>query len=44
MADAVVIGSRLIEEIEQGAADQAVARVEKLLSGIRAAMDKETSR
>jgi tryptophan synthase alpha chain len=44
VADAVVIGSRLIEEIEQGEADQAVARVEKLLSGIRAAMDKETSR
>lgn len=39
MADAVVIGSRIIEEIEQGSAEQAPARVTQLLSGIRAAMD-----
>ena len=43
VADAVVIGSRLIEEIEQGPAGESPARVSKLLSGIRAAMDKETS-
>jgi len=44
VADAVVIGSRIIEEIEQGAADESPARVTRLLSGIRAAMDQETSR
>ncbi len=44
VADAVVIGSRIIEEIEQGPADESSARVTKLLSDIRAAMDKETSR
>jgi len=42
VADAVVIGSRIIEEIEQGPASEAPARVTKLLSGIRVAMDKET--
>lgn len=39
MADAVVIGSRIIEEIEHGAPEQAPARVTALLAGIRAAMD-----
>jgi len=39
VADAVVIGSRIIEEIENGAADQAPARVTALLGGIRRAMD-----
>jgi tryptophan synthase alpha chain len=43
VADAVVIGSRLIEEIEQGPSSESPARVTKLLSEIRAAMDKETS-
>lgn len=44
VADAVVIGSRIIEEIEQGPASEAPARVTELLSDIRAAMDKETKR
>ena len=39
MADAVVIGSRIIEEIENGAPEQAPARVTAFLAGIRAAMD-----
>jgi tryptophan synthase alpha chain len=38
-ADAVVIGSRIIQEIEAGAADQAVARVKQLLIPIRKALD-----
>jgi tryptophan synthase alpha chain len=38
-ADAVVIGSRLIQEIESGAADQAVARVKAFLKPIRQALD-----
>jgi tryptophan synthase alpha chain len=38
-ADAVVIGSRIIEEIESGPAAEAPARVQVFLAGIRAAMD-----
>ncbi|HZO04490.1 MAG TPA: tryptophan synthase subunit alpha [Burkholderiales bacterium] len=38
-ADAVVIGSRIIQEIEAGAADQAVSRVKALLKPIREALD-----
>ena len=38
-ADAVVIGSRIIEEIEAGSADQAVARVKAFLKPIRQALD-----
>jgi len=38
-ADAVVIGSRIIQEIESGPADEAVARVKKFLAPIRNAMD-----
>jgi tryptophan synthase alpha chain len=38
-ADAVVIGSRIIQEIEAGAADQAVARVKAFLRPIREALD-----
>jgi tryptophan synthase alpha chain len=38
-ADAVVIGSRIIQEIESGPADEAVARVKKFLAPIRYAMD-----
>lgn len=38
-ADAVVIGSRIIEEIECGPAAEAPARVQVFLAGIRAAMD-----
>ena len=42
VADAVVIGSRIIEEIENSPAADAPARVTALLAGIRAAMDTET--
>jgi tryptophan synthase alpha chain len=38
-ADAVVIGSRVIQEIEAGAADQAVSRVKAFLKPIREALD-----
>jgi tryptophan synthase alpha chain len=38
-ADAVVIGSRIIQEIEDAGPDQAVARVKQLLIPIRKALD-----
>ena len=38
-ADAVVIGSRIIQEIEAGAADSAVTRVRAFLKPIRQALD-----
>jgi tryptophan synthase alpha chain len=38
-ADAVVIGSRLIQEIEAGPADEATARVKAFLKPIRQALD-----
>jgi tryptophan synthase alpha chain len=38
-ADAVVIGSRIVQEIEDGAPDQAVARVKAFLTPIRKALD-----
>jgi tryptophan synthase alpha chain len=38
-ADAVVIGSRIIQEIEGGAPDQAVSRVKAFLKPIREALD-----
>src|SRR5215470_8904173 len=38
-ADAVVIGSRVIQEIEAGAAEQAVSRVKAFLKPIREALD-----
>jgi tryptophan synthase alpha chain len=38
-ADAVVIGSRIIQEIEAGSADSAVARVKAFLKPIRQAID-----
>lgn len=38
-ADAVVIGSRIIQEIEAGSADQAVSRVKAFLKPIRQALD-----
>ncbi|HUF82770.1 MAG TPA: tryptophan synthase subunit alpha [Burkholderiales bacterium] len=38
-ADAVVIGSRIIQEIEAGSPDQAVARVKAFLKPIRQALD-----
>lgn len=39
VADAVVIGSRLIQEIESGPAADAAARAGRWLAGIRAALD-----
>ena len=39
VADAVVIGSRIIEEIESAPAGEAPARVREFVSGIRAALD-----
>jgi len=41
VADAVVIGSRIIESIEQGPADEAPVRVAAFLREVRTAMDKE---
>jgi len=38
-ADAVVIGSRIIQEIESGPAEEAVARVKRFLQPIRQAID-----
>ena len=43
-ADAVVIGSRIIQEIEAGAADGAVARVKAFLKPIREALDASSSK
>ncbi|WP_341675180.1 tryptophan synthase subunit alpha [Niveibacterium sp. SC-1] len=40
VADAVVIGSRIIEEIENAPAGQAPARVHDFLAGIRLALDE----
>jgi tryptophan synthase alpha chain len=40
VADAVVIGSRIIEIIEQSPAGEAPARVSEFLRGVREAMDK----
>lgn len=40
VADAVVIGSRIIEEIENSPRDQAACRVTAFLKGIRDAMDQ----
>ena len=40
VADAVVIGSRIIEEIERSPRDQATANVRDFLSGIRGALDE----
>ena len=44
VADAVVIGSRIIEEIESAPVGEAAARVQSLLSGVRAAMDAVTDK
>ncbi|CAB1367911.1 tryptophan synthase subunit alpha [Denitratisoma oestradiolicum] len=41
VADAVVIGSRIIEEIEHSPRDEAARRVTAFLQGIRNAMDKK---
>jgi tryptophan synthase alpha chain len=39
ISDAVVIGSRLVQEIESSDPDQVIANVSTLLGGIRRAMD-----
>lgn len=39
VSDAVVIGSRLVQEIESSPADKLIANVSALLGGIRRAMD-----
>ncbi|MDP1614000.1 MAG: tryptophan synthase subunit alpha [Sulfuritalea sp.] len=44
VADAVVIGSRIIEEIESSPVGEAPARVKDFLSGVRAAMDAATEK
>jgi tryptophan synthase alpha chain len=44
VADAVVIGSRIIEEIESAPAGAAPARVQVFLAGVRAAMDAATDK
>ncbi|HEX5393056.1 MAG TPA: tryptophan synthase subunit alpha [Rhodocyclaceae bacterium] len=41
VSDAVVIGSRIIEEIENSPRDEAVARVTAFLKGVRDAMDEK---
>jgi len=41
VADAVVIGSRIIEEIENSPRDQAAARVTDFMQGIRTALDQQ---
>ena len=43
VADAVVVGSRLIEEIERVGADQAVDAVRRLVAELRRGMDEATS-
>jgi tryptophan synthase alpha chain len=40
VSDAIVIGSRIIQELENTPKDQAVAAVHDFLSGIRAAIDE----
>jgi tryptophan synthase alpha chain len=44
VADAVVIGSRIIEEIESAPAAEAPERVRAFVSGIRSAMDAATDK
>ncbi|MCC6211023.1 MAG: tryptophan synthase subunit alpha [Burkholderiales bacterium] len=44
VADAVVIGSRVIQEIEAAGAEQAVSRVQALLAPIRAALDERPAK
>ena len=44
VADGVVVGSRIIEEIEQSSPGEAPRRVTALLAGIRRAMDEEVKR
>jgi tryptophan synthase alpha chain len=39
-SDAVVIGSRLVQEIEQSAPEQLIGNVKALMAGFRKAMDE----
>jgi len=43
-ADAVVVGSRLVQEIESAGAGELISKVMALLSGIRGAMDQPRAR
>ena len=43
IADAVVVGSRIIEEVEKASADQACEKVRALIVGFRQAMDAATN-
>ena len=43
-ADAVIIGSRIVQEIESAGAAQAVARVKALLAPIRVALDQPSAK
>jgi len=40
VADAVVIGSRIVQEIESSPRDQVIARVQGFVAGVRAALDE----
>ena len=44
IADAVVIGSRLIEELEQAPRDELESRLTAFVAGIRAAMDAASAK
>ncbi|HSD61874.1 MAG TPA: tryptophan synthase subunit alpha, partial [Burkholderiales bacterium] len=41
MADAVVVGSRIVQEIESSAPEALLANVTRLVRGLRAAMDRK---
>ncbi len=43
-ADAVVVGSRLVQEIESASPDQLISKVKALMSGIRRAMDQSKAK
>lgn len=44
IADAVIIGSRLVQEIESAGSGDLIPKVKALMSGIRAAMDQSKAR
>jgi len=43
-ADAVVVGSRIVQEIESADAREVVAKVRSLVAGLRHGMDQKPSR
>lgn len=43
-ADAVVVGSRLVQEIESASGKELLSRVKTLMSGLRRAMDQSTAK